>query len=43
MRGGTIARIARAPYYELAELALEEGGEPPGLWSDGQFFPMAAS
>lgn len=43
VRGGMIARIARAPYYELAELALEEGAEPPGLWSDGRFFPMAAS
>jgi hypothetical protein len=43
VRGGMIARIARAPYYELAELALEEGGEPLGLWSDSQFFPMAAS
>jgi len=43
VRGGMDARIARAPYYELAELALEEGATPPGLWSDGRFFAMAAS
>lgn len=43
VRGGMDARISRAPYYELAELALEEGATPPGLWSDGQFFAMAAS
>jgi len=41
VRGGMEARIARAPYYELAELALEEAGTPLGLWSDGQFFAMA--
>lgn len=41
VRGGMEALIARAPYYELAELALAEGAEPPGLWSDGQFFAMA--
>jgi hypothetical protein len=41
VRGGMEARIARAPYYELAELALEEAGTPLGLWSDGQFFVMA--
>lgn len=35
------ARIARNPYYELAELALAEGNDPPGLWSQGQFFPVA--
>ncbi len=41
VRGGMEARIARAPYYELAEMALEEAGAPLGLWSDGQFFAMA--
>ena len=25
---------------ELAELALAEGAEPPGLWSGGAFFPL---
>src|SRR4051812_21152634 len=29
------AAVARPVYYELAELALEEGSDPPGLWSDG--------
>jgi uncharacterized protein len=43
VRGGMEARIARPVYYELANLALDEGGDPPGLWSDGTFFPMAAA
>lgn len=34
------AALARPIYYELAELALAEGGNPPGLWSDGVFFPL---
>lgn len=40
VRGGLEARIARSVYYELAELALAEGAEPPGLWSEGAFFPL---
>lgn len=40
VRGGLEARIARPAYYELAELALAEGADPPGLWSDGAFFAM---
>lgn len=40
VRGGLDALIARPVYYELAELALAEGAEPPGLWSDGAFFPL---
>jgi hypothetical protein len=43
VRGGLEALIARPVYYELAEIALAEGAEPPGLWSDGAFFPMAAA
>ena len=42
VRGGLEATLARPVYYELAELALEEGSDPPGVWSDGAFFPMAA-
>lgn len=42
VRGGLEARIARPVYYELADLALEEGAAAPGLWSDGAFFPMEA-
>lgn len=40
VRGGLEARIARPVYYELAELALAEGADPPGLWSGGAFFAL---
>lgn len=40
VRGGLEARIERAVYYELAEMALLEGGSPPGLWSRGAYFPL---
>ena len=43
VRGGMDARIARAPYYALAEWAIEEGASPLGLWSQNQFFPMEAA
>jgi hypothetical protein len=43
VRAGLDATIARPVYYELAELALAEGGNPPGLWSDGVFFPLDAA
>jgi hypothetical protein len=43
VRGGLEALVARPVYYELAELALAEGAEPPGLWSDGAFFAMATA
>jgi len=42
VRGGLDARIARPVYYELAELALAEGADPPGLWSGGAFFRLGA-
>lgn len=42
VRGGLEALIARPVYYELAEIALGEGDDPPGVWSDGAFFPMNA-
>lgn len=41
VRRGLEARIARPVYYELAALALDEGGDPPGLWSGGAFLPLA--
>ena len=41
VRKGLEALVARSVYYELAELALSEDGEPPGLWSDGAFFALA--
>jgi len=40
VRGGLEAVVARPVFYELAELALAEGEGPPGLWSDGIFFPL---
>lgn len=40
VRGGLDALVARPVYYELVELALAEGREPPGLWSGGAFFPL---
>lgn len=40
VRPGLEALVARPVYYELAGLALEEGGEPAGLWSDGCFFAL---
>lgn len=38
VRRGLDALVSRSVYYELATLALDEGGEPAGLWSDGAFF-----
>lgn len=43
VRGGLDALIARPVYYELAEIALAEGHEPPGVWSDGAFFALDAA
>ena len=41
VRGAMEALIARSVYYELANLAIDEGADPPGLWSDGAFFALA--
>ena len=41
VRHGLEAELSRAIYYELADIALAEGGDPPGVWSDGCFFPLA--
>lgn len=40
VRGGLMALVNRPTFYALADLALAEGAEPPGLWSDGAFFPF---
>lgn len=40
VRHGLEAELARPVYYELAELALDEGATPPGVWSNGAFFPL---
>lgn len=40
VRHGLEAELTRSVYYELAELALAEGSDPAGVWSDGEFFPL---
>ena len=40
VRFGLEAELARSLSYELAEAALAEGHSPPGVWSDGHFFPL---
>jgi uncharacterized protein len=40
VRHGLEAELSRGIYYELAEIALEECGNPPGVWSCGTFFPL---
>ena len=40
VRHGLEAELSRSVYYELAEIALAEGHEPPGVWSQGEFFPL---
>ena len=42
VRHGLEAELTRAVYYELAELALASGANPPGVWSDGRFFALDA-
>jgi hypothetical protein len=42
VRHGLEAELSRAIYYELAEAALAEGNDPPGLWSDGAFFALGS-
>ena len=41
VRHGLEALIARPLYYELADIALAEGHQPPGIWSKGSFFALA--
>lgn len=41
VRKGLEALVARPVYYELADIALDEVANPPGIWSDGTFFPIA--
>lgn len=38
VRGGLWAKLSRPVYYEMAELALAENPENPGLFSAGKFF-----
>jgi hypothetical protein len=40
VRFGLEAELSRPLYYELAEIALAEQHQPPGVWSDGIFFAL---
>jgi hypothetical protein len=40
VRYGLEAELTRPVYYELAEIALAEGHDPPGVWSGGMFFAL---
>jgi hypothetical protein len=40
VRHGLEAELTRAVYYELAELALADGGATAGVWSEGTFFAL---
>lgn len=40
VRRGLQALVARPVYYELAQIALANGSAPPGVWSNGAFFPL---
>lgn len=41
VRHGLEAELSRPVYYELAELAVAQACDPPGIWSSGTFFPLA--
>lgn len=44
VRGRLEARVTRAVYYDLVELALASDGDgdgEPGVWSNGNYFPLA--
>jgi hypothetical protein len=43
VRHGLEAELTRALYYELAEIALAESADPPGIWSNGSFFALDAA
>jgi hypothetical protein len=41
VRKGLEARIARAVFYQMADIAVpEEGGDRLGVWSGGKFFAI---
>jgi uncharacterized protein len=40
VRHGLDAELSRTLYYELADIALAEDHDPPGIWSMGEFFPL---
>ncbi|HEV2596216.1 MAG TPA: DUF1285 domain-containing protein [Sphingomicrobium sp.] len=40
VRHGLEAELTRSLYYELADLAIAGGEDPPGVWSAGAYFPL---
>ncbi|HEX8300555.1 DUF1285 domain-containing protein [Sphingomonas sp.] len=40
VRAGLEALVARSVYYELVQIALANGSNPAGIWSDGAFFAV---
>ena len=40
VRHGLEAELSRPVYYELADIALSEGHQPAGVWSEGEFFAL---
>lgn len=42
VRAGLWAKLARPVYYELAEIALAENPDAPGIWSNGVNFPIGS-
>lgn len=42
VRHGLEAELSRPVYYELAQIAIAEATDPPGVWSGGCFFPLAS-
>jgi hypothetical protein len=40
VRHGLEAELSRSVYYELADVALSEGQDCPGVWSEGAFFRL---
>ncbi|MDO7842930.1 DUF1285 domain-containing protein [Sphingomonas immobilis] len=40
VRGGMEALVARSVYYDIANIAIEDGAEPAGVWSNAAFFAL---
>lgn len=43
VRDGLWAKLARPVYYDLAEIALDENPDRPGIWSRNRFFAIGAA
>lgn len=42
VRGNIWAKLSRPVYYEMAEMALSENADSPGLWSAEHYFPFGS-